>query len=201
MSSSMTLESASDSDIQLHHDNSFELADIQLKLDKSLESANDSDTQLYNDSGMDMCANSSHYDVDKVPAIMISLNQPVSLADCSNSVVSLDTQESLSRDFTTPDLEVIDFINPTICAAEKFLMDHNAQVTKDDIQTHCGAIEKSVDFECPNYKEMLQVMDMFNSLLQKGQWWRCPRTHEYYCTEPSLSENGQTMQCPKCYGE
>ena len=106
----------------------------------------------------------------------------------------LQTRSSCDKDV----LKIVE-VESAIVAAEEFLKEVPLKVTKSDITAHCEAMGKLFVLD---YKRMLKGMDRFYPVVQKGQWWRCPSTKEYYCLPPSSSADGdKEMKCPNCNGK
>ena len=87
-------------------------------------------------------------------------------------------------------------VESAIVAAEEFLKNVPVTVTKSDITAHCEAMGKLAVLD---YKKMLEGMDRFYPVVQKGQWWRCPIDKEYYCLPPFSTD--EETKCPNCNGK
>ncbi len=132
------------------------------------------------------------------------------LIDCAHSI-STEFSSSSKDPFVdySPGIEepLISVLSPTVTqatinavidAAEEYLENetlHNLQVTK----FHCEAIKEFVLTTNLDYDRILEEMDWFYPVIQKGQWWRCPYNGNYYCLLPS-HDNDET-KCPECDGE
>lgn len=138
-----------------------------------------------NSSSLTECSSSARNTLVKIPLTSVS------------TLSIIKPTPSALTDFTSND-KALD-ANPAIIAAEEYLKDVPV-VTKFQIQTYCEAIERSVSSTSLNYIDILEEMDLFYPVLQKGQWWRCP-SGKYFCLKPSPSEDSNEMQCPECDGK
>lgn len=91
-------------------------------------------------------------------------------------------------------------VKSPIVAAEEYLNDVPVKVTKRDIVAHCEAMSEPLKVTILDYKKMLEGIDHFYPVVQKGHWWRCPIKQEYYCLPPSPSDSDDDIKCPKCEG-
>ena len=126
----------------------------------------------------------------------------ISCASTSVEVSNMNSKPALTVPLPPADPKT-DESASRIAAVEEYLKDvaeKNLQVTKADIQTHCGAIEGHLhNTSSLEYKKLLQEIDWYYPVVRKGQWWRCPKG-DYYCVPLSSYDDHLEMKCPKCSG-